>query len=110
MLLTISSSLATNTDQEVTLYASYSNPVQKGNPVPRTPARPLTVYIQGNVMSFNVFLTSFLLELEGEEGNILYSQNIPSSVTSCEIPDTFEGTYIVKLVLEDVIYWGEITL
>ena len=53
---------------------------------------------------------SHVLWVDTETNEVVYNQVIPAEGTSCLLPFTLKGRYLIRFVFESVVYWGAIDL
>ena len=77
----------------------------------RTPAEVPDVYLKDYFVTFDAFSSACTLELVDTETNeTVYNQVIPAGSTSCLLPSTLKGRYLMRFVFENVVYWGYILI
>ena len=103
MLLLSSQSInagSTSGGMPIDIYVSFTGPHSAKDHIMRTP-----------VVTFDAFSSACTLELVDTETNeTVYNQVIPAGSTSCLLPSTLKGRYLMRFVFENVVYWGYIDL
>ena len=73
----------------------------------RTPAEVPDVYLKDYFVTFDAFSRELV---DTETNETVYNQVIPAGGTSCLLPSTLKGRYLMRFVFENVVYWGYIDL
>lgn len=95
----------------VDIYASFVKPHGERNHIMRMPAKLPDVYLRDYLVTFDAFGSACTLEVvDTETDETLYNQVIPAGGTSCLLPSTMKGRYLIRFVFESVVYWGYIDL
>ena len=81
-----------------------------GNSTPKTPMRPPVVYIEDNTLTFVADHPEYVLFIRDEEGDVVYTTVVSSSVTQVVLPSTLSGEYQIELVMGSWLFVGEITV
>lgn len=95
----------------VDIYVSIRDPFPSKGPIMRSPPKMPNVYLTDYLVTFDDFGSACTLELVDTETNgTIYTQVIPAEDTSCLLPSTLQGRYLIRFVFESVVYWGYIDL
>lgn len=98
-------------EMPIDIYISLIKPTSESAPIMRAPAKVPDVFIKDYLVTFNAFSSACTLELVDTETNkTIYTQVIPAGDTSCLLPSTLHGRYLIKFVFESVVYWGYVDL
>ena len=94
----------------VDLTCSYEDPTNK--PVTRAPQAMPVVSIEGNTLFFNnSFFQDIVVQIKDNQGDIVFSDNVPYGINSIEIPTTVsDGEYHLYLKTSTQIYEGILLL
>jgi len=76
---------------------SYNEPLNGGNPMPKTPVRPPQATLDGHVLTFTSGHADYTLTLFSEDGDEAYIVFVPSDVDVVMLPATLTGTYGIQL-------------
>lgn len=82
-----------------------------GNPRPKLPARPITIFIDSNEISWmdgNNFCYYQLLDTDNE--SIVYEDSINPGIYSVTIPAPLTGNYILRIYNGNIWYRGDISI
>lgn len=80
-----------------------------GHSIPKAPLRPITVYIDGFVLTFPESHPECTVRLVNSEG-IAYEESVSETTNSISLPGTLSGEYTIQLLLGNWIFEGEIEL
>lgn len=95
----------------IDIYVGFMKPHPTKDHVMRSPVKVPDVYLMDNLVTFDAFGSACTLEvMDSETNEVIYNQVIPTGVTSCLLPSTLKGRYLIRFVFESVIYWGYIDL
>lgn len=95
----------------IDIYVSLRKPRPIKNPIMRAPAKLPEVYLKDYLVTFDAFGSACTLEVMDTETNeVIYNQVILTGVTSCLLPSTLKGRYLIRFVFESVVYCGTIDL
>ena len=95
----------------IDIYVSLRNPTSESAPIMRAPAKVPDVYLKDYFVAFDAFNSTCTLEVVDTGTNeTVYNQDVPSGGTSCLLPSTLKGRYLIRFVFESVVYWGYIDL
>jgi len=82
-----------------------------GNPMPKSPANPPMVYIEGNVLFFDGDHSGYELTIRDDNGNAVYITTVTSTTATVILPSTLQGQYEIRLYSEEsYYYYGYIVL
>ena len=79
-------------------------------PFPKSPVVAPTVYIDGNVLTFETPCDGCPLQLVDEDGDVVYTTVIPEDTTTLTLPADLEGTFELQIIRGDWMFYGEIEL
>lgn len=95
--------------EEIPLSVRIEDPVNGGNPVPRTPVLVPTVSLDGYTLSYDASCWGDTLQLV-QDGVIVYSTVIPSNANSMILPSYLSGKYELQIIRGNLCFYGDITL
>ena len=85
----------------IDIYVSLRNPTSESAPIMRAPAKVPDVYLKDYLVTFDAFGSACTLEVMDTETNeVIYNQVIPTGVTSCLLPSTLKGRYLIRFVFD----------
>ena len=96
--------------QPVPLTIKTTNPSDIRDPPARGPIYIPTVYLDGNVLTFDEAIEGSTVQLLDEDDTIVFSDFIEENQTSIVFPTTLSGTYELQIVMESIIFYCEIEL
>jgi uncharacterized protein YxeA len=76
---------------------SYNEPLNGGNPMPKTPVRPPQATLDGHVLTFTSDHADYTLTLFNEDGDEAYTVFVPYDVDVVMLPATLNGSYGIQL-------------
>ena len=88
----------------------YVNPTEPGSHNPKSPVLAPTVYIEGNVLTFETPCDGCVLQLVDENDDVVYTTIIPAGTTSLILPSTLEGTYELQIIRDNWLFYADINL
>lgn len=94
----------------LSLQATRINPTKPGYPNPKSPVVAPTVYIDGNVLTFETPCDGCTLQLVDEDGDVVYTTVIPEGTTTLALPADLEGNFELQIIQGDWMFYGEIEL
>ena len=79
---------------------------------PRTTffAPPVIIHIDGHRFSWGSQFSFCGIELQAEDGAVVFSQPLNGMESSVSIPETLSGTFTIVMYLGDMVYMGKITI
>ena len=80
-----------------------------GHSIPKTPLRPITVYIDGWVLTLPESHPECIVRLVNSEG-IAYEESVSETTNVITLPSTLSGEYTIQLLMGNWIFEGEIEL
>lgn len=80
-----------------------------GHSIPKTPLRPITVYIDGLVLTLPESHPECIVRLVNSEG-IAYEESVSETTNVITLPSTLSGEYTIQLLMGNWIFEGEIEL
>lgn len=86
----------------------YIKPTKPGNP--KSPVLAPTVYIDGNVLTFDTPCDGCVLQLVDENDDVVYSIIIPAGTTTLTLPSDLEGTYELQIIDGEWMFYSDIEL
>lgn len=94
----------------IDLTCTFIDPSNK--PVTRAPQAMPVVSIEGNTLFFNnSFFQDIVVQIKDNQGDIVFSDNVPYGINSIEIPTTVsDGEYHLYLKTSTQIYEGILLL
>ena len=114
MLLLSSQSINGNSVSDrvpIDIYVGFMKPHSTKDHIMRSPVKVPDVYLMDNLVTFDAFGSTCALEVADTETNeTVYNQVIPAGGTSCLLPSTLKGRYLIRFVFESMVYWGYIEL
>lgn len=81
-----------------------------GNPRPKSPIEPPTVYIENDTLMFEADHPEYVLNIKDEEDEVVYTTSVYSSVTQIILPSSLSGNYEIELIMDNWKFTGYITL
>ena len=81
-----------------------------GNGYPKSPMRPPVVYIEDYTLSFVADHPDYILNIKDEDGEVVYSTTVFSSMTQVTLPSTLSGDYEIELLMGNWKIMGFIKL
>ncbi|MCM1078651.1 MAG: DUF3244 domain-containing protein [Clostridium sp.] len=95
----------------IELHCSWIPPYSSQYPIRRSPAKRPVAYLSGETVSFPAFTGGCTLELvDASTEEVVYSQHIPASETSCTLPSDMKGEYILRFTFEQYTLEGYVEL
>jgi len=88
----------------------YVDPTLGGPDGHKSPVLAPTVYIDGNVLTFETPCDGCLLQLVDEDDDVVYSILIPVGTTSLVLPSTLSGTFELQIIDGNTLYYADINL
>ena len=73
-------------------------------------APSVTLHIDGHKFSWGSQFSFCGIELQTEDGIMVFSQPLNGMESSVTIPETISGTFTIVMYLDDIVYTGEITI
>ncbi len=101
-------SVTTGIHQTIRMQFQYHDPHNEAHPLPRTPAKPITVSQNGHVFTFAEYLAGNIVELVSGD-SVVYTSVIDDDGT-ITIPDNIVGEFELVLYLGDNVYNAEVEL
>ncbi len=77
---------------------------------PKSPVLAPTVYIDGNVLTFETPCDGCVLQLVDEDDDVVYSIVIPAGTTSLILPSTLSGTFELQIIRDNWLFYADINL
>jgi len=87
-----------------------THPENVGNQPSKGPVYIPTVYLDGNVLSFDDALEGCTVQLLDEDGVVVFSHFIGENETSVTFPSTLTGTYELQIVCGSITFYCYIEL
>lgn len=88
----------------------YVNPTKPLNPKPKSPVLAPTVYIDGNVLTFETSCDGCVLQLVDEDDDVVYTIVIPAGTTTLVLPADLEGTFELQIIDGEWMFYSDIEL
>ncbi len=85
-------------------------PTKPGTPNPKSPVLAPTVYIDGNVLTFETPCDGCVLQLVDEDDDVVYTTIIPAGTTTLVLPATLEGTFELQIIDGEWMFYADIEL
>ena len=73
-------------------------------------APPVILHIDGHRFSWGSQFSFCGIELQAEDGAVVFSQPLNGMESSVSIPETLSGTFTIVMYLSDMVYTGEVTI
>ncbi len=83
------------------------------HPLPKPHKSPVlapTVYIDGNVLTFETPCDGCLLQLVDENDDVVYTTIIPAGTTTLALPSDLEGTFELQIIDGEWMFYSDIEL
>lgn len=77
---------------------------------PKSPVLAPTVYIDGNVLTFDTPCDGCVLQLVYEDDEVVYTIVIPAGTTSLVLPSTLSGTFELQIIDGEWMFYADINL
>jgi hypothetical protein len=81
-----------------------------GNGYPKVPMQAPTVYIEDNSLSFVADHPEYILNIKDEDGEVVYSTVVYSTLTQVTLPSILSGEYVIELRMGYWLFTGWIEL
>ena len=88
----------------------YVDPTSSETPRLKSPVLAPTVYIDGNVLTFDTPCDGCVLQLVDEDDDVVYSIVIPAGTTSLILPSTLSGTFELQIIRDNWLFYADIEL
>lgn len=82
-------------------------------PLPKPHKSPVvepTVYIDGNVLTFETPCDGCVLQLVDENDDVVYTTIIPAGTTTLTLPSDLEGTFELQIIDGEWMFYADIEL
>lgn len=76
----------------------------------KSPVLAPTVYIDGNVLTFETPCDGCVLQLVDEDDDVVYTIVIPAGTTTLVLPATLEGTFELQIIDGEWLFYADIEL
>lgn len=86
------------------------DPTEAETPRPKSPVLAPTVYIDGNVLTFETPCDGCVLQLVDEDDDVVYSIVIPAGTTTLALPATLSGTFELQIIDGEWMFYSDIEL
>ena len=88
-----------------------SGRIKPTNPnFPKSPVLAPTVYIDGNVLTFDTSCDGCVLQLVDEDDDVVYTIVIPVGTTTLALPSDLEGTFELQIIDGEWMFYADIEL
>ena len=77
---------------------------------PKSPVLAPTVYIDGNVLTFETPCDGCVLQLVDEDSDVVYTIVIPVDTTTLVLPSYLEGTFELQIIDGEWLFYADIEL
>ncbi len=94
----------------ITFQRGYIKPTKPGTPNPKSPVLAPTVYIDGNVLTFETPCDGCVLQLVDENDDVVYTTIIPAGTTTLALPSDLEGTFELQIIDGEWMFYADIEL
>ena len=87
--------------------------IKQTKPWPGNPKSPVvapTVYIDGNVLTFETSCDGCVLQLVDENEDVVYTIIIPVGTTTLALPSDLEGTFELQIIDGEWMFYADIEL
>lgn len=81
-----------------------------GNGQPKSPMRPPVVYIEDYTLAFVADHPEYILNIKDEDGEVVYSTVVYSTLTQVTLPSILSGEYVIELRMGYWLFTGWIEL
>ncbi|SEA74850.1 hypothetical protein SAMN04487851_1133 [Prevotella sp. tc2-28] len=81
-----------------------------GNGYPKAPMQAPTVYIEDYSLSFVADHPEYILNIKDEDGEVVYSTVVYSTLTQVTLPSILSGEYVIELRMGYWLFTGWIEL
>ena len=95
---------------QIPIAVSYDDNRPIGHGHGKSPMRPPVVYIEDYTLSFTADHPDYILNIKDEDGEVVYSTTVFSSMTQVTLPSTLSGDYEIELLMGNWKFMGFITL
>jgi len=85
-------------------------PTHSGYSRPKSPILAPTVYIDGNVLTFETPCDGCVLQLVDENEDVVYTIIIPAGTTTLTLPSDLEGTFELQIIDGEWMFYADIEL
>ena len=110
LALALFMSVIMRASEKITFQCSGFDDITVGHPIPKSPMQAPTVYIEDYTLSFAVGHPEYVLQITDEDGDVVYTTTIFSSLTDVILPSTLSGNYEIQLTMGNWLFTGYITL
>ena len=76
----------------------------------KSPMRPPVVYIEDHTLAFVADHPEYILNIKDEDGEVVYSTVVYSTLTQVTLPSILSGEYVIELTMGSWIFTGWIEL
>ena len=88
----------------------YVNPTKPWPGHPKSPVVEPTVYIDGNVLTFETPCDGCVLQLVDEDDEVVYTIIIPVGTTTLVLPSYISGTFELQIIDGEWMFYADIEL
>lgn len=81
-----------------------------GNGHSKSPMRPPVVYIEDYTLAFAADHPEYILNIKDEDGEVVYSTVVYSTLTQVTLPSILSGEYVIELRMGYWLFTGWIEL
>ena len=81
-----------------------------GNGHGKSPMRPPVVYIEDHTLAFVADHPEYILNIKDEDGEVVYSTVVYSTLTQVTLPSILSGEYVIELRMGYWLFTGWIEL
>ena len=76
----------------------------------KSPVLAPTIYIDGNVLTFETPCDGCVLQLVDENDDVVYTTIIPAGTTTLTLPSDLEGTFELQIIDGEWMFYADIEL
>ena len=76
----------------------------------KSPMRPSVVYIEDHTLAFVADHPEYILNIKDEDGEVVYSTVVYSTLTQVTLPSILSGEYVIELTMGNWKFTGFINL
>ena len=76
----------------------------------KSPMRPPVVYIEDHTLAFVADHPEYILNIKDEDGEVVYSTVVYSTLTQVTLPSILSGEYVIELTMGNWKFTGFINL
>ena len=81
-----------------------------GHDRPKAPMRSPVVYLENHTLAFVADHPEYILNIKDEDGEVVYSTVVYSTLTQVTLPSILSGEYVIELTMGNWKFTGFINL